>query len=134
MLPTNAEQRKAIPVYEGFIKYFPDAIAAIAQCSARANAQHSGPDAPVQWVKSTSTDEKDALMRHLIDAQFGARDSEGVLHMVKVAWRALANLQRMSDSGIDIYALVNENIEITSEGFVDMMPDDGEWCEVQAES
>jgi hypothetical protein len=34
----------------------------------------------------------DALSRHLIEA--GKIDSDGVRHSAKVAWRALANLQK----------------------------------------
>ena len=34
-LPTNAEERKAIPIYTGFVKYFPDAMAAVAKISQR---------------------------------------------------------------------------------------------------
>jgi hypothetical protein len=108
MLPTDSKQRKGIPVYEGFIKYFPDAIAAVAQCSAIANAQHNGEGSPVEWAKHLSCDEKDAMMRHLLDSQFTDRDEEGIMHMVKVGWRAFANLQRMHDAGIDIYALIAE--------------------------
>lgn len=103
MLPRDAEARKAIPVYSGFIKYFPDAIAAVAQLSALANEQHN-PGQPIHWAKEKSTDELDAMMRHLLDSQVEARDEEGVLHMVKVAWRAMANLQRMADAGTDILA------------------------------
>lgn len=37
-------------------------------------------------------DEPDALLRHLIDR--GKRDTDGQRHSAKVAWRALALLQR----------------------------------------
>jgi hypothetical protein len=39
-----------------------------------------------------STDEGDALIRHQMEA--GTRDSDGMRHSAKVAWRALAQLQR----------------------------------------
>ena len=91
---TEAERRKGIPVYTGFIKYFPDAILAIAELSRIANDQHN-PGEPVHWAKEKSTDEPDALMRHLIDDAKGEEfDSDGVRHLTKVAWRAMANLQR----------------------------------------
>lgn len=113
MLPTDAKTRKGIPVYEGFFKYFPDAIAAVAQCSAISNAQHSGEGAPVQWVKETSTDELDALLRHMLDGTVDERDMEGVMHAVKIGWRAFANLQRMADAGINIYAVPpDSNVEL----------------------
>ena len=40
----------------------------------------------------TNKDELDALSRHLIDA--GTFDTDGIRHSAKVAWRALANLQK----------------------------------------
>ena len=39
-LPTDAEERKAIPVYTGFMAYFPDAIAAVARLSLVGGLQH----------------------------------------------------------------------------------------------
>ena len=90
----TAEERKGIPVYSGFIKYFPDAILAVAQLSRIANEQHN-PGTEVHWDKSKSQDEPDALMRHLIDEAKGEhRDIDNVRHLTKVAWRAMANLQR----------------------------------------
>lgn len=110
-LPTDSKTRKEIPVYRGFVQYFPDAMGAVAQCSFICNEQHS-PGQPMHWDKAKSTDELDALMRHMIDDVsheqqdlFGmSRDAEGTLHAVKLAWRAMANLQRLADSGVDIYA------------------------------
>jgi hypothetical protein len=83
--------RKATPVYSGVIKYFPDALQAIAQCSKAGNDQHN-PGEPLHWARGKSGDELDALTRHLIDA--GTIDTDGVRHSTKVAWRALANLQK----------------------------------------
>lgn len=90
-LPTEAAARKNVPIYSGVMKYFPDAIAAIAACSQKGNDQHN-PGQPLHWDRSKSGDELDALTRHLIDA--GTVDSDGVRHSTKVAWRALANLQK----------------------------------------
>tara|TARA_B100001094_G_C17944671_1_gene677397 strand:+ start:132 stop:413 length:282 start_codon:yes stop_codon:yes gene_type:complete len=81
----TAEERKQIPIYRGFIKYFPDAIVEVAKQSVQGNLQHH-PEADIFWDKSKSTDELDALMRHLIEKDWAA-----------VAWRALANLQRECD-------------------------------------
>ena len=82
MLPKDAKARKAIPVYSGFVKYFPDAMAAVAKLSAKGNDQHN-PGQPLHWDRSKSGDEKDAMMRHIIDGDW-----------VNVAWRAMANLQK----------------------------------------
>ena len=108
-LPTDSKARKNIPVYRGFIKCFPDAIAAVAQLTGVATKQHH-PDGGVYWDKTKSTDELDALLRHMLDDVMEplSRDAEGVLHAVKIAWRGMANLQRLSDSGVDIYALLEE--------------------------
>lgn len=87
----NSKQRKETPVYSGVLKYFPDAIMEVARVSLAGNKQHH-PDEPLHWDRSKSTDELDALSRHLIDA--GKIDSDGIRHSAKVAWRALANLQK----------------------------------------
>ena len=86
-----AQARKETPVFSGVLSYFPDAIKAIAQCSFIGNEQHN-PNTPLHWDRSKSGDELDALTRHLIDA--GTLDTDGIKHSTKVAWRALANLQK----------------------------------------
>jgi hypothetical protein len=90
-LPTDSQERKRIPIYTGLIKYFPDAVAEVARVSLIGNQQHH-PDKPLHWDRNKSTDELDALARHLVEA--GKIDSDGVRHSAKVAWRALANLQK----------------------------------------
>ena len=88
---TKAEKRKAMPVFSGVLAYFPDAIRAISVASSAGQKQHN-PDLPLAWDRSKSGDELDALARHLLEA--GTMDDDGVLHSTKVAWRALANLQK----------------------------------------
>lgn len=87
----TAEERKALPLATGVLDYFPDALLAVAECSRVGNDQHN-PGQPLHWAKEKSTDEADALMRHLMDR--GKTDKDGVRHSAKVAWRALALLQR----------------------------------------
>tara|TARA_R100000655_G_scaffold5720_1_gene17257 strand:+ start:123 stop:545 length:423 start_codon:yes stop_codon:yes gene_type:complete len=87
----EAEDRKRTPVFSGVLNYFPDAIKEIARVSLAGNEQHH-PGTPLHWDRDKSTDELDALSRHLIDA--GTFDSDGIRHSAKVAWRALANLQK----------------------------------------
>lgn len=94
-LPTDYKERKALPIGTGVIDYFPDALAEVAHCSKVGNDQHN-PGEPLHWAKEKSSDEADALIRHFI--QRGTRDSDGVLHSAKVAWRALALLQREIDA------------------------------------
>jgi len=91
----DAAQRKARPVYSGVLLYFPDALLEVAYTSYIGNEQHN-PGQPLHWAKEKSKDELDALIRHTLDA--GGPDKDGVLHDAKVAWRALANLQRRIDA------------------------------------
>ena len=91
LLPTEASKRKSVPIYSGVMMYFPDAMAAVAECSRVGNEQHN-PGSPLHWDRAKSGDELDALTRHLMEA--GTCDSDGIRHSTKVAWRALANLQK----------------------------------------
>lgn len=96
-LPTEAAARKAIPIYSGFFAYFPRAIAAVAALSKIGNDQHN-PGHPLHWDRSKSGDEKDAMLRHLLDQTIDgdeAGDTDGVLHATKKAWRAMADLEKI---------------------------------------
>lgn len=90
-LPIDAKQRKDVPIFSGVIKYFPRALAAVAELSRIGNDQHN-PGKPLHWDRSKSGDELDALSRHLVEA--GTIDTDGVRHSTKVCWRALANLEK----------------------------------------
>ncbi len=90
-IPTDAAKRKALPVATGVIDYFPDALAAVAEVSRVGNEQPN-PGKPLFWDRSKSGDESDALMRHFLER--GTIDSDGLRHSGKVAWRALALLQK----------------------------------------
>lgn len=92
--PTDAKERKALPLFSGCLAYFPDALLAVAAVSKAGNDQHN-PGEPLHWAKEKSRDEADALARHLLD--HGTLDTDGVRHSAKVAWRALALLQREID-------------------------------------
>lgn len=87
----TAQDRKALPITSGVLDYFPDALLEVAHCSKVGNDQHN-PGQPLHWAKEKSTDEADALVRHLLER--GKVDTDGVRHSAKVAWRALALLQR----------------------------------------
>lgn len=85
---------KNFPMFEGLLKYFPNALRQVSNLSLVANNQHN-PGKPLHWDKSKSTDEKDALLRHLTEiAKGNDYDDDGQLHAVKVAWRGLSNLER----------------------------------------
>ena len=86
ILPEDAKERKAIPVYSGVIRYFPDALVAVAKLSQKGNDQHN-PGTALHWDRAKSGDELDAMMRHVIEEDWDA-----------VAWRALANLQKQIEA------------------------------------
>lgn len=95
-LPTDPTERKKYPMFSGFLAYFPDAIAAIANVSWRGNEQHN-PGEPLHWARAKSTDQEDTIVRHLVESGGGnvgtGLDTDGVLHSAKLAWRALAKCQ-----------------------------------------
>ena len=98
-LPTNDTERKTIRIKQCFLDYFPDAIVDVAKLSWHANEQHN-PGTRPHWDRNKSGDELDSLLSHLMDA--GELDSDGFLHDTKVAWRAMANLQkRLEDVNYD---------------------------------
>ena len=88
----KSDDRKGMPVYTGVLKYFPDALKEVSKCSMAGNKQHH-PDKPLHWDKTKSTDNEDAMVRHLIDHSQDPIDDDGILHLAKVVWRALASLQ-----------------------------------------
>lgn len=89
--PDDAQGRKERPVASGVLDYFPDAIVAVAEVSWKGNEQHNAGQ-PLHWARGKSGDEGDALMRHFL--QRGSKDTDGMRHSAKVAWRALALLQK----------------------------------------
>ena len=95
-VPTNAKERKNLPVTTGVLDYFPDALLAVAAVSKAGNDQHN-PGEPLHWAKEKSADHADCIVRHLIDR--GKLDVDGRLHSAKLAWRALALLQIELEAG-----------------------------------
>lgn len=91
-LAKKPADRKSIPVYSGFLKYFPNAVKAVAHLSWVGNEQHN-PGEPLHWAKEKSSDHKDCLCRHLLDDLLEGTDDDGQEHLTKVAWRAMAALE-----------------------------------------
>ena len=89
-LPEDAEARNQYPMADGLLDYFPNALAEVSRVSFIGNQQHN-PGQPMHWARGKSTDHRNKIIRHLIDA--GGKDEKGVRHSAYVAWRALANLQ-----------------------------------------
>lgn len=80
--------RKERPIATHVIDYFPDALAEVARVSLAGNRQHG----TTGWDRTKSTDEANTLIRHFVDR--GKLDTDGQRHSAKVAWRALALLQK----------------------------------------
>lgn len=89
-LPHDAQQRKQYPIATGFLDYFPRAIVAVAGASVAGNGQHQL--GPLHWDRSKSPDEADSLMRHFMAR--GTIDTDGHRHSAKMAWRAMALLEK----------------------------------------
>lgn len=94
-LPVDGKERKEYPIASGLLDYFPDACAAVAHVSYVGNEQHN-PGKPLHWDRSKSGDEADTMQRHFL--QRGARDKDAIRHSAKMAWRALALLQKEIES------------------------------------
>ena len=92
-LPTDDKARKALPIFDGVLMYFPDAIAAVAAVSKAGNDQHN-PGQPLHWARGKSMDQMNTAVRHMMDHGTGVRqDVDGTWHLAKAAWRILAELQ-----------------------------------------
>jgi hypothetical protein len=93
----TAEARKRRPVASGVLAYFPNALREVAHCSWVGNEQHN-PGEELRWAKEKSSDELDALARHLLNHLSGeVWDTSGVepvRHLTKIIWRACAALER----------------------------------------
>jgi hypothetical protein len=81
----------------GLLDYFPKACAYVSFVSMIANEQHN-PGEPMHWAREKSTDEADCIVRHLVDRN--KLDTDGLRHSGKVAWRALAMLERELDGEV----------------------------------
>ncbi len=90
-LPTDAKERKGLPIVTGVWDYFPDCWGEIAKASLSGNSQHV-PGTPLHWDRTKSKDDVDAAGRHLLER--GTLDTDGIRHTAKAAWRILAVLQK----------------------------------------
>ena len=102
--------RKQRPICTGVLDYFPDALLEIAYVSYIANQQHN-PGEKMHWAKEKSIGEGNEILRHMIDR--GKKDTDGIRHMAKAAWRALELLQReieaeRNQNCADWGAIINE--------------------------
>ena len=66
MLPTDAKERKAIPIYTGFVNYFPRAIAAVAKISLEGGIQHGQTAETLHWDRSKRSSKSDFTVFHSV--------------------------------------------------------------------
>lgn len=96
-LPIDSHKRKNYPLYSGVIKYFPCALAGVANVSKIGNDKHN-PGQPLHHARGKSNDHADCILRHMVDMgeDFGqgiGKDENGVPQVLYMAWRALALAQ-----------------------------------------
>ena len=99
-ITTDSQERKDTPVFSGFMAYFPLAMAEVARLSKEGNDKHN-PGEPLHWARGKSEDHADCIVRHQLEV--GVVDTDGFLHEVKVAWRAMAQLQTSLEQAQGIY-------------------------------
>ena len=99
-LPSTDAARKALPIWTGFVMYFPDVLAAVADVSKKGNDQHN-PGESLHWAREKSTDQMNTAMRHMLDHARGNRfDTDGSRHLAKAIWRLCAELQLDIEKGM----------------------------------
>jgi hypothetical protein len=108
-LPLDSAIRKDIPVYSGFLAYFPAAVAGAARHSLRGNNKHN-PGQPLHHARGKSGDHEDCVGRHLMDIgdmqaaikRGPAYSSDQVKALLEEAdalvWRAAALSQRLYET------------------------------------
>ena len=100
ILPTDAKERKAIPLSSGVLDYFASALIEVAKVSQKGNDQHN-PGQPLHWSRVKSPDHADTMLRHFVER--GSIDTDGTRHAAKMVWRALAILQlELEEAGAPI--------------------------------
>jgi len=90
ILPSDAKERKAIPLASGVLDYFTQALIEVAKVSFEGNNQHN-PGEPLHWARGKSQDHADTMLRHFTER--GTLDVDKMRHSAKMVWRALAILQ-----------------------------------------
>lgn len=89
--PYTSAERKEMPVQTIMAEYFPDALAAVARHSKKANDKHN-PGEPMHWARKKSTDHLNCAGRHLMTPDAIDADT-GEIELVGATWRCLAALQ-----------------------------------------
>lgn len=105
-LPIDSAERKNYPLFRGLLRYFPAALAGVANTSQKGNDKHN-PGKELHHARSKSGDHGDCVLRHLMDLAdlLAARDrgaevsDQQILDEVNSAsWRVLALSQELHES------------------------------------
>ncbi len=105
-LPIESDKRKEYPLLSGCLKYFPAALAGVANVSKLGNDKHN-PGRPLHHARGKSMDHGDCILRHLMDAEdLIAAFNRGepvtkemiLIEVGQLAWRALAYTQMVNEN------------------------------------
>lgn len=94
-LAGDSATRKDAPIYEGFVCYFPNAMANVAKLSKHGNDKHN-PGQTLRWSFNLSNDHGNCIVRHQASDPEAVDESYNdpeILHATAVAWRAMAQLE-----------------------------------------
>lgn len=108
---TAADKQKAakIPLWQGVIAYFSNALQAVGAISRMGAAKHNNGVMPTKWRDYAVEVYADALARHITEEGKGdLYDSESnMLHAGHEAWNALARLEKL----LEVHPLVKPEIK-----------------------
>lgn len=112
-LPDASDERKTMPMCEGVLDYFPNALAEVAKVSKFGNDKHN-PGQSLHHSRGKSTDHADCIIRHMVDR--GKKDGAGMRHSAYIAWRALAMLQEELERDLALPLPRNARFDPVKEG------------------
>jgi Domain of unknown function (DUF5664) len=124
---TKADKQKAakVPVWQGVIAYFSNALHAVGAISKFGAAKHNEGKMPTTWRAYECNVYADALARHIFEEGKGdLYDSEsGMLHAGHEAWNALARLEKL----LEVHPLqkplkVIENLRVADPASLPVVP------------
>ena len=96
----TGKERKEYPIVSGCLDYFRDALLEVSHVSWLGNQKHN-PGQPLHWARGKSTDEIDALGRHLACREQMDKihpEHEAIEEAAQMAWRSLAFLQKLLEA------------------------------------
>ena len=107
-LPLDSLKRKNYPIHRGCIRYFPAALAGVANISHLGNEKHNPGSIELYHDRQKSMDHTDCILRHLIDLDellnkydinnLNEKETKSILVEVNsIAWRALAYSQKIHE-------------------------------------